>query len=254
MRTMFTEFPKDSNVFAMDDQWMVGEQLLVKPVTDSGASSVDIYLPHDGVTTLWYELTSLAVQSVPAASLLSAGLTLSLPVKMESIPVYIRGGSVLIRKMRLRRSSKLMFYDPYTFTITPDINGQASGILYLDDEHTFKHKSGVDGVAKGMLDQPQYPQTSSAHYAVREISFSGHRITCRSGIPEESVRYQATNTVERIELAGQSVVPKEVLLKVSSSEVEATALSFTMDPSRQVLVIKKPDVGVTVNWSIELVY
>jgi alpha 1,3-glucosidase len=37
VRPMFVEFPADANTFAMDDQFMVGSALLVKPVTDAGS-------------------------------------------------------------------------------------------------------------------------------------------------------------------------------------------------------------------------
>src|SRR5690242_17193880 len=38
MRAMFSEFSTDVKTFEMDDQWMVGSSLLVKPVTDNGAT------------------------------------------------------------------------------------------------------------------------------------------------------------------------------------------------------------------------
>ena len=45
MRTMFTEFPSDPATFAIDDQWMVGSALLVKPITDAGQTVANVYFP-----------------------------------------------------------------------------------------------------------------------------------------------------------------------------------------------------------------
>ena len=45
MLPLLAVFPKDKNVFKMDDQHMVGTSLLVKPVTTAGATSIDVYFP-----------------------------------------------------------------------------------------------------------------------------------------------------------------------------------------------------------------
>ena len=47
MRPLWVEYPEDSATFAMDDQWLVGSDMLVKPVTEPGTTSTDIYLPGD---------------------------------------------------------------------------------------------------------------------------------------------------------------------------------------------------------------
>ena len=52
MRPLWAEFPADANALLLDDQWMVGSALLVKPVTAQGASHVDAYLPSGR----WYEV------------------------------------------------------------------------------------------------------------------------------------------------------------------------------------------------------
>lgn len=39
---------------------------------------------------------------------------------LDKMPVLIRGGSVIVRRERVRRSSALMRFDPYTLLITLD--------------------------------------------------------------------------------------------------------------------------------------
>ena len=56
MRPLWAEFPSDSGALLLDDQWMVGSALLVKPVTEQGASHVDAYLPPGR----WYEVHGAA--------------------------------------------------------------------------------------------------------------------------------------------------------------------------------------------------
>jgi alpha 1,3-glucosidase len=49
MRPMFMEFPEDESMFTTEDQFMVGEAVLVKPVTQEGATSADVYFPGSEV-------------------------------------------------------------------------------------------------------------------------------------------------------------------------------------------------------------
>ena len=49
MRPMVYEFPDDPVVFDMDDQYMLGSALLIKPAVESGQESVHVYLGKDTV-------------------------------------------------------------------------------------------------------------------------------------------------------------------------------------------------------------
>ena len=77
MRTLFSEFPDDAATFALDDQWMVGSALLVKPATDAGQTSVDVYLPADPATGTdgWYVRPSLSLLALSPGLLSLTSLT-----------------------------------------------------------------------------------------------------------------------------------------------------------------------------------
>jgi alpha 1,3-glucosidase len=51
MRPIWFEYPADSATFAMDDQWLVGSDLLVKPVTARGVTKTEVYLPGTSRST-----------------------------------------------------------------------------------------------------------------------------------------------------------------------------------------------------------
>ena len=244
MRSMFLEFPDVEDSFRIDDQWMVGNSLLVKPVTDSGANSVNVYLPdikdkcsnNANKPLPWYDLETL--RPVYAAT---GGNYVNVQAPLSKIPVFIKPGTILSRKMRLRRSSKLMYFDPYTLVIAPGACGQAEGLLYLDDEHTFAHEE-------------------SGMFALRKFSFSGTELRSstartvfnpvgRSTPLIASPDFTAVNTVERNVIAGQSTAPKKVIL--TSNNIK-TNLFFTFDESNGVLTIKKPDVRVMDDWTVSL--
>jgi alpha 1,3-glucosidase len=237
MRPMFMEFPDDHTTFKMDDQWMVGGALLVKPVTDKGANSVQVYLPG---SEDWYDLHTLA--RVPANA---EGTTTKYPAPLGVIPVFIRPGTVLPRKMRLRRSSKLMFYDPYTLVIAPDSAGRAAGSLYIDDEHSLAHEA-------------------TSQFAVRSFTYisaqSSAVLTCAAaarpeGASSPSAAFADTvvNTVERIVIAGQRYRPFAVNLSAEEGS-DATPLSYIYDEDEGTLTIKKPNSRIVEDWVITVDY
>ena len=90
MRPLFVEFPEREETFAVDDQWLVGSSLLVKPVTDPGATSVDVYFPpvKDTCTQAlipWFDLETL--QPVSTQSIVQR-----VQADLAKIPVFIKPG------------------------------------------------------------------------------------------------------------------------------------------------------------------
>ena len=95
MRPMFLEFPAEARLFATDSQWMVGDSLLVCPVTDEHVQHVDCYFPTTSTTTThpqqWYDYHTLKPVVIPAA-VVASGDKLRVEAKLDTVPVFIRGG------------------------------------------------------------------------------------------------------------------------------------------------------------------
>jgi alpha 1,3-glucosidase len=91
MRAMFVEFPDQPEMFTLDDQWLIGSSLLVKPVVDSGARSVSVTFPkvedncNSGTTLPWYEFESLKAMPVHSGHVNYA-------VELSTIPLFLRPG------------------------------------------------------------------------------------------------------------------------------------------------------------------
>jgi len=131
-RPMFFEFPENEKVFELDDQFMVGSDLLVKPVIEQGQTEITIYLPP---SEKWYDYkTRKLVQTKEGY--------LTIPTSLSTIPVYQRGGSIIPQRVRHRRSSSSMKHDPYTLLIALDEKNEAKGQFYVDDGQTFDYKRG----------------------------------------------------------------------------------------------------------------
>lgn len=62
---------------------------------------------------LWQKLCHLLI-------LLEISISLLYLLSFKKVPVYQRGGSIIPRKMRVRRASPLMKNDPYTLVVALD--------------------------------------------------------------------------------------------------------------------------------------
>lgn len=81
MRPLYFEYPTDEQVWAHPLQWLLGDDLLVAPVTSSGAQSWDTYLPAGDWVDVW---TGTAV---------TGGQIVSRDVPIDEIPVYARASA-----------------------------------------------------------------------------------------------------------------------------------------------------------------
>ena len=62
---------------------------------------------------------------------------------IHQVPVYQRGGTIVPKRERVRRSAALMHQDPVSLVVAPDRDGKAKGRLYLDDGESFKYREGA---------------------------------------------------------------------------------------------------------------
>jgi mannosyl-oligosaccharide alpha-1,3-glucosidase len=224
IRPLFIEFPDEEATFAMDGEYMVGDALLVRPVTNEGVREIDVYLPGDEP---WYDLLTYEMLQPFAAK-----RTMMVAAPLEKIPVYLRGGKILPRKMRLRRSSKLMFYDPLTIMVALDREQRAEGYLYTDDEISFAYEQ--------------------QNFAYQHLVFRDNQLSTRSLNDKAAVAYDAPNTIERVIILGLKEAPKRVLVEEQGSQSGLVEATFSYDAANRVLTIKKPDVKATGTWTISL--
>eukprot|EP00743_Colponemidia_sp_Colp-15_P003065 GILK01003313.1.p1 GENE.GILK01003313.1~~GILK01003313.1.p1 ORF type:complete len:953 (+),score=172.61 GILK01003313.1:342-2861(+) len=214
LRPLWVEYTQDENTFGMEDQFLVGSDLLVKPVTESNQKTTTVYLPGSEPWYDYYTRTRYAPGDY------------RVELVQHSIPVYQRGGSILPRQDRPRRNSAVMRHDPYTLVVALDSKYKAKGELYKDDGQSFDYKNGA--------------------FIHRVFTFADNKLTNEPA--QKSGSFELKNEVERIVILGVSK-PVKVLLNNNPGSV----LIFGYEPSRQELVIRKPKVSINENWSIDLV-
>jgi len=135
MRPLWFDFPNDQTTYPIETEYLIGSDLLINPVTSENANSVSVYFPGDR-TQRWYDVNDFTEYK--------GGNTETILTPLEKIPVFQRGGSIIPRKERARRSSALMVNDPYTLVIAVDENQSAIGELYIDDGETFDYTRGLN--------------------------------------------------------------------------------------------------------------
>lgn len=146
MRPMLSQYPRDKAAFALDTQYMVGDAMLVRPVLERGASSVEVYLPtisgeeekkKEG--DYWYDVQDgyRRLGRTVGWEKMSVGAG-----SAEKLAVLQRGGTVVPKKERPRRSSPWMRNDPMTLVVCVDKEERAKGTVYVDDEKSYEYQQG----------------------------------------------------------------------------------------------------------------
>ncbi|BES89296.1 neutral alpha-glucosidase AB [Nesidiocoris tenuis] len=217
IRPLWAEYPEDSNTFNIDDHLLLGNSLLVRPVMGAGETQVSVYFP--GADSLWYDIDTYQVYRHGTATV-QAGLS--------KIPVFYRGGSIVPRKLRVRRSSPLMLNDPYTLYVVLDSKGQATGYLYLDDGETFRYRLRQDSSA--------YMKYKFAENTLSSDFASSHR-------------FDSPSWLERVVIVG--LKPDQYKASLLTGETQ-TSLDVKFDTTTNSLTIRKPAVPIASRWIIKI--
>uniref|UniRef100_A0A8C8CHE8 Glycoside hydrolase family 31 N-terminal domain-containing protein n=1 Tax=Oncorhynchus tshawytscha TaxID=74940 RepID=A0A8C8CHE8_ONCTS len=199
-----------------------GRDLLVHPVTDERSSGVTAYLPGNGEVTITHLSAPFPNNSLAFLSSLSHHLFLS------QIPVFQRGGSIICRKNRVRRSSSCMENDPYTLYVALDSQGKAEGEIYIDDGHTFKHKT-------------------DKQFIHRRLSFTANSLSSSDLSPDS--QFPTASWVEQVNILGAQ---KPDAVTLTTTDGGESSVEFEFDPDTAVLTLRKPGVNAGVNWTLHL--
>lgn len=169
VRPLWAHYPNETKTFAIDDQLLVGDAILVKSIHLPSVTETDVYLPGEGKVS-WYDVDTLQEHR-------QAGV-INVPVTIHKIPVFQRGGSIVPRKMRIRRSTVAMKNDPYTLVVIADDQGEAKGTLYVDDESSFDYRLGK--------------------YLYLNLHLKGHRLS--SALIDKKAIYDTKSWLERVDI------------------------------------------------------
>jgi alpha-glucosidase len=119
-RPLVLNYPDDANTYNLDDEFMIGDDVLVAPIVKPDLTSRMVYLPkglwYDYWTNKKYEGSNMIRVDAP----------------LETVPMFVRGGAIIPLGPEMNYVGENPF-DPITFAIYPDGRGAASATLYEDD-------------------------------------------------------------------------------------------------------------------------
>ncbi|KAI0450527.1 glycoside hydrolase family 31 protein [Xylaria acuta] len=127
MRALTWEFPDEPWLADADRQFMLGSSILVTPVLNEGATTVDGVFPGVGSGTIWYDwYTQTRIVGV------EAGQNVTIEAPLGHIPLYVRGGSV-VPMHEAGLTTAAVRASPWSLIVALDAKGEASGGVYIDD-------------------------------------------------------------------------------------------------------------------------
>ena len=149
MRPLVMDFAKDRKAIVLNDEYMFGKALLVKPVTDplytwkdaskrghaiypdvrKAAAPVSIYLPEG---TTWYDFWS--------GRQIKGGQTIQRPCPIDEMPVYVRAGSILPFGKFVQHSAEETGAD-LEIRVYPGADG--TFVLYEDEGDGYNYERGM---------------------------------------------------------------------------------------------------------------
>ena len=131
MRPLFMDFPADSHVTDIGDEYMFGPAFLVAPVTEQGAVTRQVYLPAGAD---WFNYWT--------NERFRGGQSIEVRAPIDTLPLFVRGGSIVPTGEQIdstaqtQNIAKVRVYPGADATFT----------LYSDDGRTYAYEAGGNSV------------------------------------------------------------------------------------------------------------
>ena len=192
-RSLILEFQNDRKVYSVDNEFMLGDALLVCPVSDrSRVATVRIYLPAG---EKWMDYNS--------GYIYDGGQTISYSCGADTLPLFVRMGSILPLGHYGRNTDDVT--DP---TLTLDIypsQEKTSFTLYEDDGISFDYEKGryaltelTSVLQNGQLSFTVGKRSGEYKLAFRDCVLQIHYRSAPSEITLDGGTVQAADSLEAL--------------------------------------------------------
>jgi alpha-glucosidase len=128
MRALLLDYPDDPRAVTTEDEFLIGDDLLVAPVLKDGEITRYVYLPKGE----WYDFWSRRRYTGPTQIRVDAPL--------DRIPLFARGGAVIPTQQVVEYTDQAPI-DPLTLEVYPQ--GDSSRDYYEDDGLTYAYRQGA---------------------------------------------------------------------------------------------------------------
>ncbi|XP_004540067.2 neutral alpha-glucosidase C [Maylandia zebra] len=219
LRPLWVEFPEEESTFSVDSHYMLGGALLACPVTEPGIQEIKVLLP--GSDEIWYDIHSALVYK--------GGRTLSLPVTLDTVPVFQRGGSVVCRSVGSCSCTAELRQLPLSVTVALNSQGTADGELYLDDGHSFRYRD-------------------RKVFCLRRFSMLSGRLLCRPASEEGT--FDCNTVIQSVTILGVKSKPSAVIVHASGAKDISAAFQYMETCCK--LTVNSVNLRVAMDWEIQI--
>ena len=221
VRPVWWEFPNDRRFADNEKMFMLGSGILVAPVLTDQTNEITFDLPFGR----WYDFRTYN-EAIPDTH---ERITIQAPI--TTIPVLIRGGSIIPIKQWRRRSTFLQFRDPFTLLVALDQQGEAQGELYDDDQQTTAFAQG--------------------NYINPKLSFTNNILSSNVRDPKmkrDDFYDDYDVIIERIKIIGLSGQPNSVTTD------DGIVIETEWFADKKLLILHRLKLQAKKSWSISLNY
>ena len=219
MRALVLEYPNDEKTFSIDDQFLLGKELLIAPVVKQGAKYRDVYLPK-GEWIDYYTGNEYSGEQL-----------IKYPVELSTIPIFAIKGAIITK------SPVMQFIDeiknaPVNIEIFPS-EKKTSFELYEDDGLTNDYK--INKFSKTLIEAQKNENT--IRIDINKPLSTGYKSEIRNYLLEIHV----SNKVKKIMLNGKKVKTKSKEKLEQSIDTKFNEASCSFSKKEKVIWIKIPD-------------
>jgi len=130
MRPLWYEYPNDSATYLIDDEFLVGKDILVAPVLREGQISRGIYLPKGDEWMDWW-----------TGERFESGKVHNIKTPLDRLPVFVRVGSVIPTQPTIQYTDEAKNF-PITLNVIAGISPERieSTIVYQDEGDGYRYR------------------------------------------------------------------------------------------------------------------
>jgi alpha-glucosidase len=129
-RPLLLNYQEDENTLNLDDEFMIGRDLLVAPILKADLTERSVYLPPG----VWYDYWTGKTHA--------GGSVIRAAAPLETVPMYVRGGAIIPAGPEMNYTGEKPL-DPLSFMIYADEQGRADSSLYEDDGSSPAYRQGA---------------------------------------------------------------------------------------------------------------
>lgn len=195
MRALVLDYQDDENTHDIDDQYLLGSNLLIAPVTTKGAKTRVVYLPEGN----WYDYWN--GQSYEGRRYHN------IVTPLEKLPIFVKAGGILPQQKVLNLGRETA--DRITLEIFP--GGESSYEIYDDDGMSKDYESGEYAITEVTFEEENGKTLINVtaprgEYKVpeRRYSLKVHGETAPQSVHEDGSTLPSLPTAAAYEALGQN--------------------------------------------------